>query len=276
MDLAMDTRTRNSLVLYLVLTFGLSSIFYAWSYSGAPLEQVALPLMWMPAVAAIVTQLIFYRTVAGLGWRLGPWRYLGLAVLIPIAYCFAIYLPVWLTGLGRFNAEYLAKALPYMPPVLAVGLVSALGEEIGWRGFLVPTIHRLGGFGWASIASGLIWSLWHVPLILVGGYEAGTPAWYAIPCFIVSVTGISIMLAWLRLRSGSFWPAVLFHAVHNLTIQGIFDGSTIDTGPTHWITTEFGIGMVLASSLIGLYFWRRRHDLPPAPFDSTQPATITV
>jgi len=43
-------------------------------------------LMWMPAVGAIVTQLLFYRTLAGLGWRLGPRRYLGFAVLIPIAY----------------------------------------------------------------------------------------------------------------------------------------------------------------------------------------------
>ena len=46
--------------------------------------------------------------------------------------------------------------------------------------------------------------------------------------------------------------------VHNLAIQGIFDRSTIDTGATRWITTEFGFGLVVVSVLIALYFWSRR------------------
>jgi membrane protease YdiL (CAAX protease family) len=72
---------------------------------------------------------------------------------------------------------------------------------------------------------------------------------------------MAVMLAWLRLRSGSFWPAVLYHATHNLVIQGIFDGSTIDTGATKWITTEFGIGIAIVMVIIGTYFWRRRDEL---------------
>jgi membrane protease YdiL (CAAX protease family) len=78
---------------------------------------------------------------------------------------------------------------------------------------------------------------------------------------MVSVTGMAVMLAWLRLRSGSLWPAVLYHATHNLVIQGIFDGSTIDTGPTKWITTEFGIGTAVVMVIIGTYFWRKRDEL---------------
>jgi membrane protease YdiL (CAAX protease family) len=69
-------------------------------------------------------------------------------------------------------------------------------------------------------------------LILVGGYGAGTPAWYGIACFMISVTGMAVMMAWLRLRSGSMWTAALYHGVHNLVLQDVFDGSTIDTGPT--------------------------------------------
>jgi hypothetical protein len=120
---------------------------------------------------------------------------------------------------------------------------------------------------WSGIASGVIWGLWHVPLIVAGGYSAGTPAWYGITCFMISVTAMSIALAWLRLRSRSFWPAALYHGVHNLTIQGIFDGSTIDTGWTKWITTEFGVGLTLASVAMSLYFWRRRGQPGPATPD---------
>jgi uncharacterized protein len=141
-------------------------------------------------------------------------------------------------------------------------LLTALGEEIGWRGFLAPTFYRARGFGWAGIATGIIWGLWHIPLIVVDGYGAGTPVWYGIACFMISVTGMAVMMAWLRLRSGSTWTAVLYHGVHNLVLQGVFDGSTIDTGPTKWITTEFGIGLTMASVVMGIYFWRRRGELP--------------
>jgi type IV secretory pathway TrbD component len=72
-------------------------------------------------------------------------------------------------------------------------------------------------------------------------------------------------MAWLRLRSGSVWTAALYHGVHNLAIQSIFEASTIDTGVTKWITTEFGVGLTIASVGVAVYFWRRRGDLPPGP-----------
>jgi membrane protease YdiL (CAAX protease family) len=217
--------------------------------------------MWMPGLAAIVTQLLFYRTLAGLGWRPGSWRYLAMAILIPIVYGLVIYVPVWLAGVGLFNGSYLRKALPFVPFAIAQSLLTALGEELGWRGFLAPALYRTRGFLWAGIGTGLIWALWHLPLIVAGGYDAGTPLWYATACFLISVPGMSVMLAWLRLRSNSLWTAVLFHGVHNTAIQGIFDGSTIDTGATRWITTEFGFGMAGVSVLIAIYFWSRRAEL---------------
>jgi membrane protease YdiL (CAAX protease family) len=257
----MDSRNRDSLICFLVLTFAVSSIFYSWSFAGAPLGRVAPLLMWTPGVCAIVTQLVFKRTIAGLGWRLGPWRYLGLAILLPFIYCLAIYVPVWVVGAGRFDGSVLAKVFPLLPMALAQSVVFALGEEIGWRGFLVPSLFRARGFAWSGIASGVIWGLWHVPLIVAGGYNAGTPVWYGAICFMISVTAMSVTLAWLRLRSGSLWTAALYHGVHNLAIQGIFDGSTVDTGWTRWITTEFGIGLTLSSMAMAAYFWRRRGEL---------------
>jgi uncharacterized protein len=78
----------------------------------------------------------------------------------------------------------------------------------------------------------------------------------------VSVTSMAVMMAWLRLRSDSLWPAAFYHGSHNLLIQSVFDGSTIDTGRTRWITTEFGIGLTVVCLVIGIWFWRRRGDLP--------------
>jgi membrane protease YdiL (CAAX protease family) len=61
-----------------------------------------------------------------------------------------IYVPVWLTGLGRFDGGYLGKLVPFLPMALNSVLLTALGEEIGWRGFLAPTFYRALGFGWAD------------------------------------------------------------------------------------------------------------------------------
>jgi CAAX protease family protein len=103
-----DAKKRNSLIFFLALTFAISLIFYGRSFSGASLSSVVPFLMWTPGVCAIVTQLVFNRTMPGLGWRSGPWRYLGLAILLPFGYCLAIYVPVWVVGAGRFEGSFLA------------------------------------------------------------------------------------------------------------------------------------------------------------------------
>jgi uncharacterized protein len=260
----MDAQDRKGVLGFLALTFGVSAVFWARSFNGAPWNTVVPFLMWTPGVCAIVTQFVFHRPMADLGWRPGAPRYLAVSILLPLIYCAAIYVPVWILGGGRFDGSFLARAFPLLPIALVQNVFFALGEEIGWRGFLVPALYRVRGFAWAGVTSGVIWGLWHLPLVVFGGYSAGTPTWFAIPCFMISVTAMSVTIAWLRLRSGSLWTATLYHGAHNLTIQGIFDKSTIDIGWTNWIVTEFGIGLTLATVAMSLYFWNRRGELASA------------
>jgi membrane protease YdiL (CAAX protease family) len=123
---------------------------------------------------------------------------------------------------------------------------------------LVPTLARTMSFGRTALLSGGIWAVWHVPLILFADYNAGTPAWYAVPCFAAMVVAIAVPLAWLRLRTGSVWPAAIWHASHKLYVQGFFDRVTVDTGPTRWPTTEFGAALAVAIGATAWLFWRRR------------------
>lgn len=68
----------------------------------------------------------------------------------------------------------------------------------------------------AAISVGVIWGLWHAPFIFIDGYEYGeVHALRAVFMFVLPSTTLSIILAWLRFRSGSIWPAVLAHAVGN-------------------------------------------------------------
>ncbi|NPV56868.1 MAG: CPBP family intramembrane metalloprotease [Anaerolineae bacterium] len=134
--------------------------------------------------------------------------------------------------------------------------MSALGEEIGWRGVLVPQLASRNTFVQTAVISGIIWGIWHIPLILAGGYSSYAPTWYAIICFMVLITGMSFAFTWLRLASGSLWTAVLLHASHNYIIQRILDRITIDTGNTQYFSTEFGLGLAIMGILVALVFWR--------------------
>jgi len=139
---------------------------------------------------------------------------------------------------------------------------SALGEEIGWRGFLVPELSKTTSFTWTSLTSGIVWSLWHYPILIFGDYNAGTPTWYGLTCFTVMVVSGSFIFTWMRLKSGSLWTGALLHASHNLYIQAIFSPLTRDTGKTAWYIDEFGCVLPLVVLVFAVYFWSKRRELP--------------
>lgn len=274
--------THQKILVYLVLVFGFSSVFYYIMITSGSIGGYTIPLMWCPAMAAILTQLLFQRNLRGLGWGRGQPRYWWTGYGLPIFYCVVVYSIVWLTGLGRVDLTVFRQQmapsvdLPIQSPVLylvgyvaimttvvlAFGAIQALGEEIGWRGFLVPALYEEYSFAQTSLISGVIWVIWHSPLILFADYNnAGAPRWFGLLCFVVMVIGVSFVFAWLRLRSGSLWPAVLLHASHNLFVQMVFTPLTIDTGYTAYVIDEFGIGLALALALLGYLFWRQRDKL---------------
>lgn len=259
------TDAPRRIIIYLVITFTISSIFYYLIYQsgglGAGGDIYVLPLMWAPALAAIVTTLIFQRNIRGLGWGLGKPKYYLIAYLLPIAYAGVAYSIDWILGLGALNLSALGEnPLMGFLNILTIGVLTAMipaaGEEIGWRGLLVPQLNRINPFVRTALLSGLIWGLWHVPLLIWGGYSSGTPTWYALACFMILITGASFAFAWLRLASGSIWPAALMHATHNTFIQSFLDKVTLDTGRTEFFTTEFGLGLAIMGVIIGLIFWK--------------------
>lgn len=276
---------RKGILTYLVLTFALSSILYYLIISAGTLRAggglYVLGLMWCPGTAALLTRLLYQRNLRGMGWRWGRTRYQLWSYLLPLGYAAAVYLPVWLFGLGELNLDVAERAVtqlglePTAPFVtfllfllvagtlgVAQSCVSALGEEIGWRGFLVPELAKVTSFTRVALISGAIWSLWHYPVLLFADYRAPTSTWFSLVCFTVMVLGISFPFAWLRLKSGSVWTGMLLHGSHNLFIQGVFDAMTKDTGVTYWIIGEFGAGLTLAGAVVAWLYWRQRAALP--------------
>ncbi len=101
----------------------------------------------------------------------------------------------------------------------------ALGEEIGWRGFLYPQLKARFGRKKGWLLGGIIWGAWHWPLIWLIGYEygaaAGNPAGYfgfpviGMLLFSIITAGWGILHDWLYERSGSIWIPSLLHGAIN-------------------------------------------------------------
>jgi membrane protease YdiL (CAAX protease family) len=279
----MLTTARKKILVFLFLTFAFSSIFYYLILSSGSLHPYSFGIMWCPGLAAILTQLIFQRSLRGLGWQAGKPKYWLWSYGLPILYGAVVYGIVWLTGLGKLipferinqaaeqmNIEVRSPVIFLIVYILGMGTIgvivnmtSALGEEIGWRGFLVPELYREFSFAKTALISGIIWAVWHSPVILFADYNnTGVSTWYGLTCFAVMVIGMSFAFAWLRLKSGSLWTAVILHGSHNLFIQGIFTPFTGNTGLTPYVIDEFGVGLALAAIVVAYLFWRKRDVLP--------------
>ena len=135
-------------------------------------------------------------------------------------------------ALEQMKAQGLSYPLYVMVNVISsityaplINMFAALGEEIGWRGFLYPQLEA--GFGRRKgwLLGGFIWGAWHWPLIWLIGYEygaaAGNPAGYAgfpisgMLLFAVFAAGLGILHGWLYEKSGTIWVPSLLHGAIN-------------------------------------------------------------
>lgn len=230
-----------------------------------------VPLMFAPGLAAMATRLLLREGFADVSFRIGGargWRWIGLALLLPIVAVSAGYAIAWLTGLAEFFPHAglgsrvglddpelpawlrLAGAVALGVPLSsAVGLVlGALGEEVGWRGYLLPRLIDAGAPR-PVLFSGVVWALWHTPLIVAGVYLAGSHRVLVIALFSVNAILFGYLLGWLRLGSGSVWPAAVGHAAWNAVVQGVFDKAT--TGAQAWLWVgEQGLLLIVANLVL--------------------------
>lgn len=275
----------KQILTFLLLVFAFSSLPYFLvihsGHLGVGNGVVVSFLMWCPAFAAFTTCALLKIDLGTLGWNWRPVRYEVWAYVIPILYALPVYLITWVAISGSFDFSKFAAPLgtafgfPSSPratalflaiPLYAIsGVIGstarALGEEIGWRGFLLPRLVQGAGFTVGCLISGCIWAVWHYPVLLLADYNAGTQPLFALACFTLMVIADAYILGWLRLKSGSLWPAAILHASHNLFIQAIFDRMTAPVGKALYVTTEFGAGLVLTIGACAVYFWTRRNEL---------------
>ena len=168
------TRYDNkALITFFTLVIVLSLAAEAYIVMGGP-GWMYLVLMWTPACSAIIASTVALKErrekftlkslINGLGIRKCRIRYILLAVLIPLIYLMIPYMIYWKTHPDNFGYTGVAlhlvlkDCLPMMVIGIFPNIISAMGEEIGWRGYMLPALTKRSNLVKALIISGLFWA----------------------------------------------------------------------------------------------------------------------
>ena len=237
---------KKKTAVYLAVTFAAAWVLqFIASRAGAGIMQIVLVVvMYMPFLGALAAK----APLRGMGWHpnvKGNGKYIAAAWLMPAllttvgaALYFAVF-PAHFDLTGAYlsasagesaMAALEAQGLTY-PMYVLISVVSAvtyapllntfaaIGEEVGWRGFLYPQLKARFGITAGRLLGGVIWGAWHFPLIALIGYEYGTAYWgfpiTGMLIFCVFTVAIGIICDWLYEKSGSIWLPALAHGATN-------------------------------------------------------------
>lgn len=217
-----------------------------------PVRRSVVVILLAPAVWLAIAMGALLLAQA-LGWVALDWTMSAAATALPIDLDASTVLLITLLAL---------------PVNTLVGAVPAFGEELGWRGFLQSALSPLG-FWRMSLLSGVLWGVWHAPVILLG-YNFARPDLLGVLCMVVFCVLVGTLLHWLRAICHNVWVAAVGHGAVNtatgVTLLFLPAGAdplwTSVLGMPGWIVLAALIALMAA---LGLFRARRLGTLIPAP-----------
>ena len=259
---ASSMNKKNSLISFGAVLTILTTFTFVLMFRNITRDSYGLwggLMMWVPAISAIFTSLIHKDSLKTYGWKPGKIKYLAFSYFVPLLVGITAYGVAWSLGIIEFYGDEASNykwvrmlGIETPAPVLsgiASKLVSgtliisvlALGEEIGWSGFLIPELLKTFSIPVTSVIAGLFWSIWHYPAIIGGIYGYGVPLALTLIGFTLVLTGISLFKTYYVSKSKSLWPGVLIHTSHNVITMGILFDLTVKSKYAAYFVSESGI-----------------------------------
>jgi len=276
---------RARVILFLIIVFPLTWLIHLvnWLLGGTE-NLIIFPIlmilaMFVPALAvAIILQFVTKEGLRNVGIQWGKRRYIARAYLLMLVISLVTYGLTLAIGWGRIDSDATTlrdfldalgvtadipssillgvAGFTALITAVVVNLTYAFGEELGWRGYLLPNLLHLGRLK-ACIISGAIWGVWHTPLILMGHLYLGYPYLGVLMMTIMCIL-LGIIFGWLRLASDSLIPAIVAHAALNAQLLAYFPSFLVtDVNPVlGGGTGAIGLG-VMAAVALWLFLTRR-------------------
>jgi len=267
----MAPKDRRAVLFFLALTFGFTWSLNLFLFMSGGLNISILQLqMLIPAICAMATiTLVTGERIRNFGIRLGRIKYYAWAFLIPIAVNGSAYILTHILRLAKLDpsmpglAPLLGDVTIPMEQLIPIILVQALflgpltglpftfGEEFGWRAFLLSKLLPLGRER-AIILHGVIWGIWHAPIIAMGHNYPGYPLIGPV-LMVVSTIFLGTFLGWIYFASNSIVAPSLAHGAINQSAS-IFLYFMVGLNPITGGVT--GIPGLLLWGLVALVLWK--------------------
>lgn len=290
----MTTKEKQGFGLYFLFAFGLAWLCQVYASlllirdGNAALYRLLLTVsMFCPLLAVLLVQKAFQRQPTGIGWKVQGGRRWWLAawfgpavftVLAAVLY-FAVFphrldlSGSWLAAAygGEMDAETLRRELgvsnlSYMletglfavtlaPPI---NMLAAVGEEAGWRGYMMPHLKAQLGLLNGRLLGGVIWGVWHWPIMLLTGYEYGTNYLGApvlgLVVWCVVCFALNTLLDWLYEKTGCIWVSAIAHGAFN-AVAALFVVLTSPADAYYNVLGPMPIGLIGMLPMLALAVW---------------------
>lgn len=234
-------------LLYTAITYALMWVAFALfkltgtSYQSFAGMALAALCMLFPLIAVLILQAAHHEPLLrglGVSWKVNRWWFVGW-LLMPVVALLTLVVSSWMPGMSyNPDNETVTQALTQLSQQTGVALTPSLyilitllsglfagttinalfafGEEIGWRGYLLQQF-RGKNFLATAILIGLIWGLWHAPLILLGHNYPQHPV-AGVFMMMLFCAALTPLIQYIRLKSRSLIPAAIMHGTLNATI----------------------------------------------------------
>ena len=265
---------RSSTIIKLII-FSLLAIGGGWlgrfidQMMGLDPSEGLGVLIWLlsPIILSFILRVLYKEGWGDLGIKpdlIRNWRWYLISLLI---YPFNIVVILLIgSAMGWISLHDLTPGT-FIPVVIAglIGSILTASEELGWRGYLAPKVHRLKLPSLLEhVIVGLIWGAWHIPYFSVfWGYAMKNLPCFTILFFLGAITH-SIVYGEIRILSKSVWPALMMHAAGNAIFNPLIGEGFISFTPGKELLATVGIegavGIVIMLLLgIWIHNWRINH-----------------
>ena len=290
----MSTKEKQGFALYFLFAFGLAwlcqvyaSLLLIRDGNATAYRALLAVSMFCPLAAVLVAQKVYRNQPTGIGWKVqGKRRYwlaawFGPAVFTVLAA--VLYFAVfpsrldlsgsWLvtayggemdaatlrSQLGVSNASYILgtglSAITLAPPI---NMLFAVGEEAGWRGYMMPRLKERLGLLNGRLLGGVIWGVWHWPIMLLTGYEYGTNYLGApvlgLIVWCVVCFALNTLLDWLYEKTGCIWVPAIAHGAFN-AIASLFMVLTTPADAYYNVLGPTPIGLIGMLPMLAAAVW---------------------